>query len=479
MSDLLRTVVGDLQLLSILIGVNYVLAAACALREIKVSRTSQGSVAWLLSLLLLPFPTALIYLVFGWKFFDDYESERHPGREGRAERLQELRPVHDRATAEWPVLVGVAGMPFLAGNRTDLLIDGEATFTSIFEGIARARTYLLVQFYTIRDDPLGRLLADAMIERARAGVDVYLLYDDIGSSRMTGAYRRRLRDAGVKVAAFNQRHRLLRFVGPLRINYRNHRKIVVVDGAVVWTGGHNVAVDYLGQHEVLGPWRDTHLRVEGPAALACALLFKEDWQWATGELLAVQPTDPVEQVGDSPVLVMGTGPADRIESCAIAFCDTIAQARERLWIVSPYFVPDVDTRTALNAAVLRGVDVRLMLPERADHLVVWLASNAYADVMVERGVSVYRYHAGFLHQKVVLVDDRIASVGSVNFDNRSFSINFEITIWMTQPQAIEAIESMLLADFEGCRQVSAEEVAQRPLPPRFVAHAARLLSPVL
>jgi cardiolipin synthase len=271
----------------------------------------------------------------------------------------------------------------------------------------------------------------------------------------------------------------MRFYGPTRINYRNHRKIVVVDGEVAWVGGHNVGVEYLGENKRFGHWRDTHVRVAGPATLGCALLFREDWAWATGELLPSTPPALVPTPGDQSVLVMGSGPADKLEECAIAFTDAISQARERLWIVSPYFVPDTDVRTALYAAQLRGVDVRIMLPEEPDHKIVWLASIAHADAMVEHGISIYRYTAGFLHQKVVLMDDRITSVGSANFDNRSFAINFEITLWFTDPKTIDGVEAMLLDDFKNCRQVDLYEVKTRPMHMRFATQAARLLSPVL
>jgi cardiolipin synthase len=378
------------------------------------------------------------------------------------------------------VLLHAAGAPFLAGNKPGLLIDGEATFASIFDGIAKAETYILIQFYIIRDDRLGRQLADALIERAAAGVQIWMLYDDVGSSRLPKSYRERLREAGINVAGFNQRHKFLRFLGPMRINYRNHRKVVLVDGKVAWTGGLNVGTEYLGEDKRFGPrWRDTHLRLEGPAALSFGLIFREDWQWATGEELVLPPFEAIEEPGGTPALVMATGPADRIESCAIAFTDVIAQARERLWVVSPYFVPDTDVRTALYAAALRGVDVRLMLPEKPDHLLVWLASNAHADAMVKHGIHVYRYTAGFLHQKVLLMDDRIVTVGSVNFDNRSFAINFEITVWMTEPQTVAAVEAMLLADFGNCRQVDTEDVATRPAVGRFINQAAKLFSPLL
>jgi cardiolipin synthase A/B len=254
---------------------------------------------------------------------------------------------------------------------------------------------------------------------------------------------------------------------------------VVADGDEAWVGGHNVGVEYLGEDARLGRWRDTQVYVRGPAALACALVFREDWEWATGEELSTEIPEDVARPGEQPVLVMPTGPADRLEDCAIAFTDVISRAKQRIWIVSPYFVPDLDVRTAIYAAVLRGVEVRVLLPHKPDHWLVWFASNAHAHLMLEHGVSVYRYTEGFLHEKIILIDDQIAGVGTVNFDNRSFAINFELTLWFTAPQMVSDVEAMLHIDFSNSRQTSLEEIAQLPFYKRFVGQAAKLLSPVL
>jgi len=458
----------------------YVLAAICAVREVMVSRTSQGSIAWLLSLALLPFPTVLIYFLVGWKHFDDYGLAQTRGsRLTRAQRSRGMPLIDETSNSDWPVQTQIAQLPFLRGNEASLLIDGQATFDSIFDGIDNAKSYLLVQFYIVRDDALGKVLADKLIARAKDGISVRLLYDDIGSYGLPKAYVDRLTAGGVKVSAFNRRHPFLRFYGPTRINYRNHRKIVVADGEQAWVGGHNVGVEYLGQDARFGRWRDTQVHVRGPAALACALVFREDWQWATGEELPANLPDVVPTPGDQPVLAMPTGPADRLEDCAIAFTDVISRARKRIWIVSPYFVPDLDVRTALYAAVLRGVEVRVLLPEKPDHKLVWLASNAHTNAMVQHDVEVYRYTDGFLHEKVILIDDLIAGVGTVNFDNRSFAINFELTLWFTAAQMIADVEAMLTIDFTNARQTTMDDVAKIPLYERFIGQAAKLLSPVL
>jgi cardiolipin synthase A/B len=475
----IEAIIANITLIAALVAANYVLALVCAIREIYVSRTSQGSIAWLVSLAFLPFPTAFIYLVFGWKHFDSYTRNRLRIRHNRILRSEDLKVIDRETGKHWPVLVRAASMPFVDGNQTELLIDGKATFESIFAGIAAAKHYVLVQFYIIRDDALGQRLADALLERAAAGVKVRVLYDEVGSNTLPKQYRERLRAGGVEIAAFNQRHGWLRLIGPMRINYRNHRKNVVVDGRVGWTGGSNVGVEYLGEDPKIGHWRDTQIRVEGPAVQGFALVFREDWSWATGEELDLELPDEIDLPGTTPALLMATGPADKFEACAIAYTDIISQARKRIWIVSPYFVPDTDVRTALYAAALRGVEVRIMLPEKPDHMLVWLASNSHADAMVEHGIDVFRYKLGFLHQKVLLMDDAIVSVGSINFDNRSFAINFEMTVWTPDPDVVERVADMLHSDFQHCRQVTREEAQNRPPLARLAHQAARLLSPIL
>ncbi|MBI4923168.1 MAG: cardiolipin synthase [Devosia nanyangense] len=458
---------------------NYLLALAFAVSEIFRSRTSQGSIAWILSLLILPFPMTLVYAIFGLKLFDDYAAvQTHSGRVLRKVRAAKTKILDQPATDEWPVLANVSQLPFLGGNEVELLVDGEATFDSIFAGISRAQSTLLIQFYIIHDDELGREFATRLIERANAGVKIYLLYDDVGCFWLPRAYKQRLHDAGINIRGFNHRHRFLRFLGPTRIQYRNHRKIVVVDGKEAWIGGLNVGDEYMGRSKVFGHWRDTHMRLRGPSVLAAELSFREDWQWATGEELTGLPTS-TEIAGDESVLIMPTGPADVLESCAIAFDDVIGQTQKRLWIVSPYFVPDVSMETALFAAKMRGVDVRILVPQKPDHRIVWLASIAYANRMVHHGIDVYRYPNGFLHQKVILVDDKLAGVGTVNFDNRSFRINFEITMWFTHERTITAVEKMLKKDFAEANKVDLDRRGSQTVMMRFLTQAARLFSPIL
>ncbi|SHM00858.1 cardiolipin synthase [Roseibium suaedae] len=477
---LLDTVLNNLGILAAAATVLYAAAIICAIREIMSSRTAQGSIAWLLSLFYLPLFTVPLYLVFAWRSFSDYSKvQKRLGRRERARRANELKLSDVEGSAHWPVLTSIAGTPFLAGNQTELLIDGTATFNSILDGIAKAEHSILIQFFIVRDDEIGNQVADALIERAKAGVSVYFLYDDIGSNSLPWSYLERLTAAGIMVSGFNEQHKYLRMLGPMRLNYRNHRKVVVTDFQHTWIGGHNLADEYLGRSKRFGHWRDTHVKVSGPAAVAAAISFSEDWQWANGTEISLEGITSIPQPGDESVLVMPTGPADNLENCAIAFAEAASRAKERLWIVTPYFVPGSDIQTALYAAAMRGVDVRILLPEKADHTMVWLASHAHADEMVSRGIKVYRYQKGFLHQKVVLVDDQLTSVGTVNFDNRSFRINFEVTLWFTHERMISKVTEMLERDFADARQTEADDLEHRSYAFRVAAQGARLMSPIL
>jgi len=476
----LDTMANNLGLVAAFVAVLYLTAGLCAVREVMNSRTSQGSVAWLLSLFFLPYLTVPLYFVFGWRSFSDYARiQATLGRAERARRADELGLTDHEETRDWPVLSRVAGVPFLAGNNVDLLIDGQATFSAIKEAIARARNVIFFQFFTIRDDALGREMADALIARAKEGLDVYLLYDDVGSHSLSRDFIKRLKLAGVRVCGFNENHKFLKLLGPMRLNYRNHRKLVVVDYAEALVGGHNVADQYVGRDTWFGHWRDTHVRVEGPAAVACSLSFVEDWLWASGEQIRVPQVAEIPMPGDESVLVMPTGPADKLEECAIAFVEAAARARERFWITTPYLVPSLDVQTALCAAAMRGVDVRVLLPEKRDHWTVWLASHAYEDTLVQRGVKVYRYTDGFLHQKVTLLDNDLVSIGTVNFDNRSFQINFELTLWFTHERLIRDVETMLTKDFQNASLTWPDAFQSRSYVFRVLSQGARLLSPIL
>ena len=462
----------------------YIMAIASALEAIMKARTSQGAVAWTISLLTLPYITLPLYLVFGRNKFDGYLDQRD---EIEKESLRLIRqtsgfieehivPVSND-TPLYASLFNLARMPATTGNRVELLIDGQQTFDSLLAGLATAEKYILFQSYIIRDDELGRRICRVLSDKAKAGVKVFLLYDEIGSRRLPGTRMyKQMQMTGVKVAPFNTTQgRRNRF----QLNFRNHRKNVVVDGKYAWIGGHNVGDEYLGLNKRIGHWRDTHIRVEGPAVLGAMLAFATDWRWAMRSPMNVEWEFSTGPRGDSTVLVFPSDPASEYEEAGLMYHQAIVAATRRIWIASPYFVPDHGIVSALQLAALRGVDVRVMIPDEPDGPVVAMANWAYTRDLLPAGVKVYRYQGGFMHQKVLLMDDRIAGVGTANFDNRSFRLNFEITLLVHDPAFASQVDEMLQTDLRRSRQVSIEEIDSKPVWFPLAMAVAKLFSPVL
>ncbi|WP_243042638.1 cardiolipin synthase [Dyella sedimenti] len=467
---MLTTLVGAVVVLLHLAGV------LAAMHAVMHTRTPQGAFAWALGLVFLPYVTLVPYLYLGRSRFHGYV-DLHRRRRGQMQALANGQlptgTASQQACERYSEIARLLGARFHDGQRLKLLVDGEATFEAILGAIGEARRCVLVQFFIIHDDALGRRLQQALLERVRAGVEVCVLFDGIGSHALPRQYVETLREAGVAIHPFATQRRSNRF----QLNFRNHRKIVVVDGTRGYVGGLNVGDEYLGLKPPLSPWRDTHLQIEGPAVADLQRSFAEDWHWVTGELPPLLRPGPGH--GGARTLVAATGPADRQETCSLFFTALIHAARRRLWITTPYFVPDPAVMAALRLAVFRGVDVRVLIPARPDHHTVFLATGLYAHDAVRAGIRVFRYQPGFLHQKVTLVDDDTATVGSMNLDNRSFRLNFEIGSLHVDRGFAGEVERMLDEDFAQAREVTEAEYLQAPYLRRLAMHVARLFDPVL
>ncbi|MDH3817086.1 MAG: cardiolipin synthase [Myxococcales bacterium] len=470
-------------MIAALVVLFHVLGFTSSIHAVMSTRTSQGAIAWAVSLNTFPYLAVPAYWVFGRSKFQGYVVARRTKDEqtDRIERevIETVAPYRAREADGLEAVSaaeGLAGMPTLGGNAVELLIDGDATFKSILKGVDEAKEYILVQFYIVHDDGLGRALKDHLIAKAKEGLRVYFLYDEIGSHSLPNSYKQELRDAGVEVNEFNTRKgKRNRF----QLNFRNHRKIVVTDGHVAWIGGHNVGDEYLGKDPKFGHWRDTHVRIEGPAVLKAQISFVEDWFWATDTLpklsWAAQP-DP--DGNDARVLIIPTGPADDLETCNLMFVHAINSAKKRIWIASPYFVPEQSVIVALQLAGLRGVDVRILIPDEPDHLAVYLAAYSYFDDAGQTGAKFYRYQDGFLHEKAMLIDDEVATIGTANFDNRSFRLNFEITAAIADPTFVTKVEHMFQDDFARSRLMQQGEYDQKPWYFRLGVRIARLTAPI-
>ncbi len=460
----------------------HILGIFSSFHALMSTRTSQGTIAWIVSLLTFPLITVPAYWVLGRNKFKGYVALRRQEAvkfSTEVETIREnVRPyVQDFGNSHGGAMVAtrMAQLPYFNSNDVQLLIDGEATFDSIIAGIGKAEKYILIQFYIVRDDGLGRRLKDSLIAKAGQGVKVCFLYDEIGT-RGIDSYLQELSNAGVEVSAF---HTTRGGGNRFQLNFRNHRKIVVVDGKAGWVGGNNVGDEYLGHDKKLPNWRDTHMKIVGPSALQLQLSFIEDWNWATDEELLSLNWNPVPaDEGNATVLVLPTGPADRLETCSLMFQQAIHSARERIWIASPYFIPDESVIAALHLAAMRGVDIRVIIPHVSDKKLVFYSAYAFVGELLESGIKIYRYEPGFLHEKVFLVDDRVAGVGTANFDNRSFRLNFEVTALVVEDDFIAEVEQMFKDDFGKSHTMTLQQVNDKPWWFKLLSRAAYLTAPI-
>ena len=454
-----------------------------AIHAVMYARTSQAAVAWVIALLAFPYVALPGYWVFGRSKFLGYVRARRAGTEQAARELEKLdvqwgkHPPNLTPTGErMRMLEKLASSPWTSGNRGEVLVDGKATFEAIFECLDEAREYVCVQYYILRDDEIGTQFADRLVAAAERGCRVHVLWDEFGCRPRPRKMFRRFAAAGVEVAGFRPQRGLRNM---FRVNFRNHRKVVLVDGKVACVGGLNVGDEYMGRSKKVGNWRDTHLRVWGPAVEAIQLAWAEDWHWATGEVPSMHWRPTAAATADQTALVLPTGPADELESCDLMFVKALQEARERCWIASPYFIPDPQTMAAMQLAAMRGVDVRFLIPDNKDHWLVWHAAWGFFGPAQQAGVEFHRYKPGFLHAKALLVDDDFAAVGTANFDNRSFRLNFEMTILFADREFAQQVETMFESDFALSYKLEPFDLEEQGAWFRFKVRYANLFAQIL
>jgi cardiolipin synthase len=466
-------------IITIVIVLLEVVAIYFAFKAVANSRTPQGSVAWVVFLIAAPYAGIPAYLFLGNFRFKGYVIARQESEEvveGVAEFAKTHLALGDDDVVGYPGFEKIAEAPIIGGNAVDLLIDGQQTFDAIFEAIDKAKIYVLAQFYIIKDDELGKVFQQRLIDCAGRGVKVRLLYDSVGCVKLPKSYLDTLQKNGVEIM---DAHALKGPKTRFQINFRNHRKTVVIDGETAFTGGFNVGDEYMGRDPKFGNWRDTHCFLRGPVVAQLQLVFAEDWYWATEiKLISELKWEPKRAKEDMDALIMATGPADKMDSGSLYFCASITAAKKRVWIASPYFVPENDIMTVLKLAALRGVDVRILVPDAIDHKIVWLAAFAYFDEMIDVGVQIWRYTDGFMHQKVLVVDESIASIGTTNLDNRSCRLNFEATAMFFDKRPARKVAKMLEEDFKKSFQLTTK-LKDQPMVKRLGAPVARLFAPLL
>ncbi len=455
-----------------------------AAHAVMVVRSSRGAIAWGVSLITFPWVAIPLYLIFGKNQFQAYAQaiqkayqEHYAVVSQVYNRILKFKTVPPAKFSHLAKLAEVfTPLPFTTGNQVELLIDGQDTYRAMLQAIAEAKDYILLQSYIINDDQIGNEFKQALITKAQQGVRISILYDKIGSHKLSRTYLKSLRHHDIKVEGFgNNSSKGSRF----QINFRNHRKILIIDGQIGFMGGLNIGDEYLGKNPQFGAWRDTHLKIQGAAVQCLQSIFLGDWYWVTREIPQVWWQVHGKKNYQQTVLILPTGPADRLHHCNLFFLSLIERTQSRLWIASPYFVPDDSILNALKLAALRGVDVRIILPDRPDHLTVYLCSFSYYTELQAVGIKLYRYRSGFMHQKVILSDRDIVGIGTVNLDNRSFFLNFEVTTFSIDRELIQEVETMLQADLEASRLVDLHSYQKKPFRIKLAARVSRLLAPIL
>lgn len=444
------------------------------------NRNPVKSLAWVTVLLLLPVVGIVLYLFFGRNIRNTRMISRRNRR--RLKRAERYRPVDigrqglsTESQQQIRLASSLAAAPYYPGNNVTVFTNGTSKFAALEADLGRATKYINLQYYIIEDDRLGNRIADILIERARAGVTVRVIYDHVGSLHTRRKYFRRLREGGVECYPF------FRVAFPpfgTHINWRNHRKLCVIDGVIGYVGGMNIADRYMDGGRKFDEWRDAHLRVTGPVVRSLQYSFAVDWNFMGRPLIEEEAVD-VSGEGTMGAQLITSGPMSQWSNVEYMFHKAIAGARRRIFIQTPYFLPTDGLLKALQTAALAHVDVRIMLPMRGDSIMLRYASFSYISECLRSGIKIYLYEPGMLHSKTFLVDNEIASVGSTNFDFRSFEHNFEANLFVYSKDFNKRMADLFLADQRRCRRVMVFNWQKRPWHHKVKESVLRLLSPIL
>ncbi|MFI3242800.1 MAG: cardiolipin synthase [Akkermansia sp.] len=453
----------------------YISGFIMAVYAIYYEYSPQTALAWAIALIFIPIPSIAFYLALGSGRIRRQNKGVLPSSSQQGLRQLWFNQTDD----QHPCLNAIArltGMPPCQGNRLELLQNGTSTYNSIAEAIAEAKESILIEFYIIKDDYVGRRMREMLVQKARMGVAVHLIYDEIGSHKLPLGFILRLKYAGVRITPFHGKRFWLSSI--LRINYRNHRKLVIVDGKQAWMGGLNVGNEYYGKRNALS-WRDTFVRVQGPVVAQAFYCFVHDWYRATGIDLVPSLSCHAAPCGKQRAMMVHSAPENQRNTWLMTLLSLCSAAQQRIWLAAPYLVPNHALSSALQAAALRGVDVRIIVPHQGDHGFVHLAMLTFLQDLETSGIKVLAYTKCFMHQKVLLVDDVISWVGSANLDMRSLHLNYELGCLSVDADMAKHVKDMLLSDMKDTIHLSSDFLESLPLYDKFAARFCRLLAPIL
>jgi cardiolipin synthase len=452
--------------LSVIINIAGIYLAFNALFQ---SRTPQGATAWFLGLIGFPYFAIPLYIAFGRRRYSDDLSKK------KCKLSKNYKNnVFDKKSNvfEFEKFLHHLEVGFSGDNEIHLLVDGGCIYSSMLTEIQNAKEYIILQVYIFRTDETGNMFAEALKEKAKEGVKIYILYEKV-LINMSEKVLRSMKASGISVGSFRPFKR-----NKWHLNFRNHRKILIVDGRVGFFGGLNIGDDYVGKYPSIGHWRDTNVKILGSSLEAAQIAFARDWFSSQGEECSIDwKVVPTKSQGN--VLVFASGPIDEKPLCLLQHIALVNLATERLWIANPYIVPPQSLMDALAMAALRGVDVRIIVPNKTDNMFIGAVDEIYYERLMEFGIKIFRFNAGFLHQKVILIDNLLGVVGSANFDFRSMYINFEVTTVSSEKQFVINLEKMLENDLLNSNELLLKEIQDRSLIRKIFQRGVNLLAPVL
>ncbi|MBB6451357.1 cardiolipin synthase [Geomicrobium halophilum] len=476
-------------LFGLLVFINIVFGAIIVFME---RRDIQATWAWLLILTFIPFLGFVLYLVLGQNL-----SRKRLFHWDGIEKIglkdlitEQLRTMNDNSfdfrceTSSnsrnlITMLLRSDGAVLTQDNDIDVFTDGVDKFSQLLADIAAAKDHIHLQYYIFRNDNIGQRIIRLLTEKAQEGIEVRVLYDDMGSRKLSRKHFRALAEAGGEVGVFFPSR--IPYINS-RLNYRNHRKMVIIDGAIAYVGGFNVGDEYLGHSKKMGYWRDSHLRLQGSAVNAVQTRFILDWNQASkNHEIEYAPRFFLEQKtkGDIAAQIVSSGPDSEWEQIKNGYIKMITSAHESVFIQTPYFIPDASLLDALRIAALAGKDVRVMIPNKPDHIFVYWATYSHMGELLKAGVRFYIYEKGFIHSKMIVVDHSIGSIGTANIDMRSFRLNFEVNVFLYHQATGEKLAAIFEEDQKNSSEMTQQRYHDRGMWIRFKESISRLLSPIL
>ena len=447
-------------------------------------RSPVRTTSWILVISLLPYIGIFFYLVFGRSYHRQKrisnKIKRKITNRAKKQAINHVdltkHPIVEKNIKLVNLIGKTSELGVYGNNEIEIFTKGKKLLDKMLEDISNAKDHIHAEYFIIETDETGNTFKEALIKKAQEGVDVKVIYDDIGSWKLKRSTIRDMKRAGIKMQSFFK----IRFpYFTSKINYRNHRKILVIDGTIGYLGGFNIADRYTKGLE-WGIWRDTHLRLEGDAVSGLQHTFIYDWLYITKRLHTNKRFFPQTNITTQTAVQIGiSGPDMENESIMQAYCMAISNAKKYVYIQTPYFLPNESILNAIESAALAGVEIKLMIPFRSDEKISYEASMSYMGSILKAGVEVYQYTKGFIHSKTIVIDDEIAIIGSANIDLRSFEQNFEVSAFIYNETHSKHLKELFMGDMKVSKKLSYFKWSNRPLLRKFIQALARLLSPIL